>query len=210
MLFRLTQDLEYINLIKDPPETQYFDYSLMASINKNVFVDVGAFEGETTLAWHKLYKTEIEEIYLYEPDECNYKFCLDTLKKNRIQSATLKKMGVGDSNNQLSFSSGKGCGSKVSTDGLDIIQQTTLDEDIKCKISYIKMDIEGYEIQAIKGARQHLMNDDTSLAVCTYHYLSDIWKIAEELDSYREDYKFYLRHYSNSGIETVLYAIPKS
>lgn len=209
ILFRLTHNLFYIDLIKDLPEKQYFDTLLINHINKDVFIDVGACDGATSVAFNNLYKSEISKTILYEPDEDNFNVCKNNIIKNNVENAVVKKLCVGDSTNHLCFISGKGSGSKVSDCGSSTIMQTTLDIDLDFKSSYIKIDIEGYEMNAIKGARQHIINYKPSIAVCVYHYLSDIWQIPEELIKIMPDYNLYLRHYSNSGIETVLYAIPK-
>ena len=71
------------------------------------------------------------------------------------------------------------------------------------------MNLEGYEIPAILGAKNHIKNDYPKLAICTYHIISDIWEIPMLLHMIRPDYNYYLRHYQeDQNWETVLYAIP--
>ena len=79
--------------------------------------------------------------------------------------------------------------------GEDNIEIVSLDEDIQEPVTYIKMDVEGFEIPAIIGAKNHIRNDRPKLAICTYHIISDIWEIPKLIKCIAPDYRFYLRHY---------------
>lgn len=90
------------------------------------------------------------------------------------------------------------------------IQIVSLDEDIREPITFLKMDIEGFEIPALLGAKRHIRDDFPKLAVCTYHIVSDLWEIPRLIDAIHPGYHFYLRHYDYpQNWETVLYAIPE-
>jgi len=69
------------------------------------------------------------------------------------------------------------------------------------------MDIEGSELQALQGAINTIKKSRPKLAVSVYHKRSDIWDIPMFLLGIHPDYRFYLRTYSFTGNETVLYAI---
>lgn len=78
-------------------------------------------------------------------------------------------------------------------------------------ITFIKMDVEGDEIQAIISAKNHITNDYPKLAIYVHQIISDIWEIPMLLHIIRPDYKYYLRHFEkDENWETILYAIPKS
>ena len=51
-------------------------------------------------------------------------------------------------------------------------------DDIKEKITFIKTDIEGAEYSAIKGARNHIINEHPKMAIPIYYGNKDIWRIA--------------------------------
>ena len=70
------------------------------------------------------------------------------------------------------------------------------------------MDIEGAEEQALIGAKQTIINNRPKLAICVYHKLDDIWKIPNIILKYNSSYKLFLRHYTYSENDTVLYAVP--
>ncbi|WP_425281358.1 FkbM family methyltransferase [Pectobacterium odoriferum] len=71
------------------------------------------------------------------------------------------------------------------------------------------MDIEGYEINALKGAKETILRFHPKLAICAYHKVDDFFTIPELVLSYRNDYKVYMRHYTEGLLETVYYFIPK-
>lgn len=74
------------------------------------------------------------------------------------------------------------------------------------KIDFIKMDIEGAELAALKGAEQTLRRFKPRLAVCVYHRLEDFFDIPDYLESLGLNYRLFLRHFSIHAEETVLFA----
>ena len=68
------------------------------------------------------------------------------------------------------------------------------------------MDIEGSEVKALEGAKNLICEYKPKLAISIYHQRKDIWEIPILLLKYNPDYKFYLRVYSFTGNDTVLYA----
>ena len=74
------------------------------------------------------------------------------------------------------------------------------------KVDFIKMDIEGAELNALKGAEQTIRRFKPKLAITVYHSIKDFWEIPEWLDSLGLGYKFYLRHFTIHAEETVLFA----
>ena len=76
------------------------------------------------------------------------------------------------------------------------------------KITFIKMDVEGSEYKALLGAEKIISCCKPKLAISIYHNPEDIWELPELILKMNPDYKFYIRHYSLAGEDTVLYAIP--
>ena len=78
------------------------------------------------------------------------------------------------------------------------------------KITFIKMDIEGAEKDAIKGAKNHIKNEKPKLLVSAYHIPEDIFAIPKLIDDIREDYKFYMRYNGYCAIwpcDYILFAV---
>ena len=74
-------------------------------------------------------------------------------------------------------------------------------------VTFIKMDIEGSEYQALLGAKQIIKEKVPKLAISVYHNPEDIVQIPRLILSLRKEYKFYIRHYSSTGFDTILYAV---
>ena len=71
------------------------------------------------------------------------------------------------------------------------------------------MDLEGWELKALAGAKKHILEDHPKLAIAVYHHPSDFWRVFEFVISLRQDYKIFLRHYTESWTETIMYFVPK-
>lgn len=77
------------------------------------------------------------------------------------------------------------------------------------RVNFIKMDIEGAELEALQGAKNILHRYRPQLAICLYHRPSDFTEIPAFLDSLNLGYRFYLGHHYVNQFETVLYATTK-
>lgn len=82
-----------------------------------------------------------------------------------------------------------------------------LDDFLQEKVTFIKMDIEGAEMDALKGAEQTIRKYKPKLAISIYHEENDFWEIPLLIKSFVPEYQFYVRHHSDNCSETILYAI---
>jgi hypothetical protein len=73
--------------------------------------------------------------------------------------------------------------------------------------TYITMDIEGSEIEALKGCEQTIRKHKPALAISVYHRISDLWNVPLYIESLGVGYKMYLRNYTGYPAETILYAV---
>jgi hypothetical protein len=79
---------------------------------------------------------------------------------------------------------------------------------IKEKVTFIKADIEGAEMEMLKGAKETILKNKPKLAICIYHSDEDMLQIAEWIHNIVPEYKLYVRMHGKypAGYETVLYA----
>ena len=206
--FRIFPSMTFIELAYDGKNHQYFDKSIVSCNEDEVFVDCGGFIGDTTEDYIVEFQ-KYKKIYVYEPEQENIEKCKKNLE--RYKNITIRHCGVGEINAKMSISDSGSSSSFLGTlqdgEGIEIV---SLDEDIKEQVTFIKMDVEGFEIPAILGAKKHIYIDRPKLAICTYHIITDMWEIPKLIYSIRQDYKFYFRHYmKEQNLETVFYAIPK-
>jgi FkbM family methyltransferase len=98
--------------------------------------------------------------------------------------------------------------------GLDVageVECVALDELLAGRsLSFLKLDIEGAEPDAIAGARETITRNRPVIAVCVYHIQDHLWRIPLLIASLADDYRFYLRPYNEEGWDLVCYAVPAS
>lgn len=184
---------------------QYFEEFLDLK-DGEVFIDAGGFDGQTSIEFIK-HCPNYKSIYIFEPDIIN----LEMAKKNLVKHKNVNFISKGLSNHKdtLKFDMGSGSASKISEIGAITIEVDTLDNLVKEKITFIKMDIEGAEGLAIEGMKNHILNDYPKMAISVYHKVDDFWKIPQQIFNIRNDYDIYMRHYTEGTDETVMFFIPK-
>ena len=93
-------------------------------------------------------------------------------------------------------------------------QSTTIDDTVFCldlqRVDFIKMDIEGSEMMALRGAVDTIKKERPTLAISVYHKLFDFYEIPQFIDGLDLGYKFYLQHSTVHGDETVIFASVKN
>lgn len=203
-------DFECLKKAKEQLYSQYFDLDILHNVSDEIFVDVGTYYGETILDFIKCFgEDSYKKIYGYEITPV----VVEKAKKNlsNFHNIEIFNKAVGESTGKvfLKENSVSNSANQVKYDGEIEIDKISLDEDIKSNISMIKMDIEGGEINAIKGCEKHIRNDCPKLMLSAYHSNSDFVVLPKIIESIRNDYKFYFRYYGGNlyATELVLYCI---
>ena len=184
---------------------QYFDAVVQVG-PETVFVDCGGFDGDTSAEFIRRYP-RFSRIWLFEPSQRN--FASAQRRLGHLASVTLVPLGVSDRAETLCFDDVSGSASTISGAGATRIDVVPIDSYIDTPVSFIKMDLEGWEMRALAGAAQHIRNDHPTLAIAVYHHPADFWKVHRFVTGIRNDYTIYLRHYSEGWSETVMYFIPR-
>lgn len=193
---------------------QYFGPEFIKFNDEETFVDAGCYDFRSSLALGRHCKC-VKKVYAFEPDPENYKRCIqkaDNRSRNRIRDVQILPYGAWSEKTTLHFRALGTVGSSFGADasaGISV-PVTTIDSTIDpCnRVTMIKMDIEGSELEALKGARETILRDKPKLAICIYHKPEDLWEIPLYIKELVPEYRFYLRHHDAGGLsETVLYAL---
>ena len=173
----------------------YFDLDLIPKCEDEVFVDLGAYIGDTTLSFINNYGTDsYRKIYCYEINQENFGYLKTNMKP--YEDIDLRLKGVGAENGTMYLKeNGELSSCQVSDDGDIPTQMVSLDDDIKEEITIIKSDIEGAEQKALLGARGHIMNEHPKLLISIYHSNDDVWQIPRMIKEMDNSYRFYLRYH---------------
>lgn len=190
-------------------DTYFNDLTKKASLG--VYVDCGAYDGDSVEDYLKFTKRDQPKVLAIEPDPDTYKIL--KIRYKNSSNITCVCCGVWDEDGQISFSNGKGMASHVdSENGMSKISVRSIDSLVgNDRVSFIKMDVEGAEKKALHGARKTIERDKPILAISAYHLPEDLAvlpQIIRDFDS-EDVYQLYLRHHGVSAAELVLYAIPK-
>lgn len=182
---------------------QYFVKELMIPKEHEVFVDAGAYNGDTIQSFLTWCQNCFRSIYAYEPDEENYRKLYDIYRDDErihcFQACLWRE------NTQLTFESNHDSTSIVAEEGNGVVQAKKL--EVSDKVTLLKMDIEGAELEALEGAKEIILRDRPRLTICIYHKYDDLWKIPFWIHNLCPNYQLYIRHHSMQWHETVVYAI---
>lgn len=193
-------------------QMQYFEEGIIKLEDKEVFVDGGCLDLRTSETFLKRVEEcgyTADRVYAFEPDKDNLRKCEEKITEKAFHNVSLIDAGLWEADTYLGFLSGADAGSHIVEEINDEnqIRVTTIDSSIGGKVTFIKMDIEGAELEALKGAKNCILKFKPKLAICIYHKREDMWEIPLYIKTLVPEYKLYIRHYSNLAIETVLYAV---
>ena len=208
--YRTTGKLEDLN-VPEPFEFLYLPPDLKTPPAQLCMVDLGACRGENLELFLQSNRNFGESIFL-EPDPENANYLKRKIERLGLSSISVMNLAGWSSKTTLKFratadgSSGFSEGGSLDVDAIDIDSLAT-----GFKVNYIKMDIEGAELEALIGAKQTIIERLPHLAISIYHKPADLWKLGLWIHSVcGNQYSYYIRNYGHQTFDTVLYAIPNA
>ncbi len=184
-------DLDILNDITTEKE-EIFNGDFSMGENES-FLDLGAYRGDTVEEFLNYSGGKYSEIIALEPDRRTYKKLCGYLEN--IPNSTAIQKAVFSESKIAVFSSKAGRQSTLSKKGEEI-QTTTVDEICEGKnITYIKMDVEGAESEALEGAKETLKKQKPKLNIALYHRSKDIFEIPLKIAEINPGYRFYIRRH---------------
>ncbi|MBE7091956.1 MAG: FkbM family methyltransferase [Clostridiales bacterium] len=158
------------------------------NLNSNeMFLDLGAYNGDTVIKFTS-FVNNYREIFAIEPDIKNY----NKLVRNtqHLKDITYLNKAVSDKTGEMLFSQKGGRNSREG--GKTLIECINVDS-LNKEFSFIKMDVEGQEANAVLGAKKQIQKG-AKMLISAYHRSEDIFEIPLLVHSINPNYKVYLRH----------------
>ena len=177
--------------------------------SKEVFIDCGAYTGDTISEFIKVQNGIYRKIIAFEPDKFNNIDLKKNIKNNNWKDVVVIERGAWSKEGILSFNANEGLASKIKETGNDQIRVDTIDNvctNLNLPPSFIKMDIEGAELEALRGAESVIKEFKPKLSICVYHKPEDLYMIPLYIKNLVPEYKIYIRHHKDTAFETILYA----
>lgn len=203
---KITGDPSYNFPVYDP--NQYFN-EVTATLSGGGYVDCGAYNGDSVEKFINWSGGNYTKIFAIEADKNNFDALEKFVREKNYRDVLTFHCGVWNERTKITFSGSNETSSAVSDFGNVTIDAEKIDDIAgDTKISFIKMDIEGSELNALRGAAETIKRDKPALAICVYHKAEDLITIPQLIKNLNANYKFYLRKHTRfAETELVLYAI---
>lgn len=192
LMYWITFDYEPINRMQERQFDAYFDLDIMLCDESEVFVDGGSYVGDSVMSYIKSYGAEnYRRIYCYDVVKEHIERAKTNLEE--YDNIVYRALAIGQKSGTMYISDQESESASIQETGSFEVPVVTLDDDIAEPVTFIKMDLEGGEYNALLGSEQHIRQDRPKLAICLYHSNEDLWRLPKLIRSFCPHYRFYLR-----------------
>lgn len=191
-------------------DDRFFVPEVMAVLGDDeIFVDAGAHHGSVLGGFSERTNGRFQAIVAVEPDAANRERLLAFIEATMPgdERIAVFNCALGNVEGEARFHAGLGYASQLSATGRDTVRVAKLDD--LTAASFLKLHLEGAELDALKGGREMLVRDRPIVAATVYHNDDGIWRTPLWLMETLEDYRFLFRLHSWCGTGAVVYAIPE-
>jgi FkbM family methyltransferase len=207
--WRLTAD--YTCLPALSTHAQYFEAGVVELSDAEAFVDCGAFDGDTLREFVSRCDGHFDAFHAFEPDPGNFaklSAYRDSLPAGTAERVSLHQAAVSDCEGVLRFGATGGSDARATDDGEIEVPCVRLDDTVP-SATYVKMDIEGGEAAALRGAEHLIAECSPRLAVCIYHLPEDLFTLPLLMRRLAPYADLHCRSYVADGLDFVAYAVPR-
>ncbi|MDR3194822.1 MAG: FkbM family methyltransferase [Tannerella sp.] len=206
LLGKIRQDMQYIPPYFD--KVQYFPSGFFTLTDRESYFDCGAFTGDTVADFLKATGGGYRRIWAAEPDAANFRQLTRYVAERQLTGVQLINKGIYGFTGRLPFQAEGSMLSMITDDAPQTVEVDTIDRIVDGQpVTYIKMDVEGAELMALRGAEQTIRAHRPVLGISIYHRQSDLTDIPAYIRSLAPEYRFYFRVHKKLAIDTVLYAV---
>ncbi|MFA5042735.1 MAG: FkbM family methyltransferase [Kiritimatiellia bacterium] len=204
--------LDFDGLSSPVSHAQYFPDDLFSLSADEVFVDCGAYDGDSLRAFFERQPAFRGAFIAIEPDPGNLRSLENyaaILPGNRRDHVKILPMAIGARREIVRFAATGLASAGISSAGTLEVKSMPLDEILHdLHPTFVKMDIEGAEMDALMGARHSIEKALPVLAISVYHHPDHLWRIPLLIRSFSDQYRFFLRPHNEEGWDLVCYAVP--
>ena len=171
-----------------------FNEKTLQKIQNKDFIDVGGFIGDSAIVFEREFCNK--NIYSFEPTKENYELTKKTIELNNSSRIIPINKGLGAEQTMLQINTRGGGSSSIkfiTTNEMETIEMTTLDifvKEHKLLVGFIKVDIEGFEMEFLKGAKETICTQKPAMVISIYHSGKDYFYIKPLIESWNLGYKF--------------------
>ncbi len=181
--------LEAITTMRQEDCQQIFRFD-----KEETFVDLGAYDGDTIKEFLNYTNSSYREIVALEPDSKNFKKLQRFVEEAGLEHVSLLNKGIWSDEGTLSFAASGGRQSALQSDGKVEVPVDSVDHIMQGRqVSYMKLDVEGAEFEALSGAAETIGKWAPKLFVAAYHRDDDLWRLPILLWHLNKNYDIYLR-----------------
>lgn len=196
-----------------PIKEQYFAYDIYKKIGDEEVVECGGFKGDVMRIFLENNNGRFSHYTIIEPDERYNTFIETNAAGYDSDNIRILNYALSDTSQELYVTNYMNMNSVVSEDQTKFSTQkvTAISLDkllLHAKCTFLKVDIEGYELKMLQGAKEIIQMNKPIIAIAVYHHEYDLFEITKKLLEYHSEYKLFLRSYMNYQ-EMILYAIPQ-
>ncbi len=211
LLFRLTYDRSHMLPTWATPSDEYFSQYANPSTftlgTREHYCDCGAFQGPIVAKFLGATRRQYGSITAFEPDRTNFDV-LTRISPTPLENFRPINKAVSSRKQVLRFMETGTVSSYVSAEGTVTVQTAKLDDELE-KLTFLKMDVEGFEAKTLQGGAKLIGSQRPRIAACVYHYAHDLLDVVAQLDKSVGDYHLRLRqHNASYYYDLVLYASP--
>jgi len=182
----------------------YAPSDIFSLSDKEVYIDGGAFDGDSIRMFLERTNNSFERVIGFEPDPTTF----ELLRLKIPEGIEIANIGLSSAYNEVFFEAHGNRLSAVSTNGHTKATLTDLDGFLNGSVAtYIKLNIEGEELDALQGAKKTITQYSPKLAVSAYHRPDHLWKIPLYIKSINPKYRTFLRQHEGGIVESVLYFV---
>lgn len=199
-------DAEYFRGINGDSREKLLDPNILQYTDQEIFVDVGAFTGDTIGEFLRLTSGKYREITGIEADPNNFEILQANINKWNLQNINAENVAVGEKDGITCFVTNMSESSRRAAAGGQEIRMRCLDnmENIQ-NLTFLKVSTNGCDLQALQGARNLILRNRPKISAYASGEL--LWEIPKYLHNLVPEYKVYCRHYGTGVQAMICYAV---